>query len=189
MDGQPEYLSRVLESAESLILFVPEPSPQVRVRILLALAPLFAVLLLAITFVDFDKEEPKGRLLLILSLGGAAALFVHWLRLCRTSFAITTARAIRFVSGRKADDLMFKECQRPSLISLSDTRSAILRCYARLCRVKPAVRLNRLKPLPMTSGRFLSSRDLGGMSIGMLGVDMSANHVFEDTIRAWEAAQ
>ena len=96
---------------------------------------------------------------------------------------------MRFVAGRKIDELEFAGCAKPFALDLSKSASLIARGSARFMSLRPMVRLNRTQVDPLTLGAFLTSRDRTGMQIGYPAHDIPTPKILKDTTRAWEAAQ
>ncbi len=187
MSGDHPIYFSILEDEEKVVRVFEEPSREKRLQILCGLAPFFAFLVLSLFLLRDMNDQPGARPVLLVILVGIPSLFVFWLRLCRTRFVITSRRAIRLVAGMKTEEIRFVDCQKPSLVILQESPSAMYRWFAKLLSTKPSIRLNRIDPLPMTLNAFLRSRDPAGMNITMVSVDMSADNFFEDVLRAWEA--
>lgn len=189
-EAQPAFLSHDLQDGEEVIAFVPEPDRDTRLRILRALLPLFLVLVfgVAIAFND-DKRSAFDALGMLVTIAALIWLFIHGLRLCRTSYTLTSKRLLRFVAGHKIEELEFASCAEPFILDLGKSDSLIARWSARFMSLRPMVRINRREAAPPTLWEFLSGRDMTGMQIGYPGHDIPTSKILNDATRAWEAAQ
>ncbi|HQU69840.1 MAG TPA: hypothetical protein PLI43_16800 [Albidovulum sp.] len=181
----------VLNDGEQILLLLPEPERDTRRGMLLAYVPMFAVLAPAILLAS--TEGPRRSAGDILGVWGSIALmiylFIHWIRACRTGYAVTSERVLRFISDRMADEVRFAECHRPFLFDSQQSPSLILRWLARFMALRPMVRIARKVPLPLTFARFVIGNDLVGMRIGGPGRDLPTPEILEIATRAWDGRQ
>jgi hypothetical protein len=185
-EGLPPYVSTELQNSETLISYIPKPDLTARRRIILAIFPLFAVLVIVLVWAFNDRTSV---------IAGAAAvylvviLFVSALRLCRTSYVISARRVVRFVGGKKVEDLVFAESAKPVLLDHAASDFLIWRWMARFLSLGPVVEARRLKPEPWTVVTFFTSRDPSRMRIGYPGHSLAIAKIFDDVTRAWASAQ
>lgn len=163
----PDYVVGALSDGEQILMFLPEPERDTRRGMLLAYFPVFAVLAAAVLLASSEGPPSNAGDILGVwaSIGLIVYLFIHWIRACRTSYAITSQRVMRFVSHRMVDDVRFAESHKPFILDFRQSPSLILRWRARFMALRPMVRLVRIAP-PLTFTRFVIGSDLAGMWIG-----------------------
>ncbi len=182
----PAYVSGELQSGETLISYIPEPDLTARRRIILAIFPLFLVLVIVLVW--FFNERTSA-------IAGAAAvycagaLFVFALRLCRTSYAITAGRVLRFVRGQKIEEVKLAESSKPVLLDFAARNFFIWRWMGRFFSLGSVVEAHRLKPEPWTVATFFMSRDPSRMRIGYPGHRLPIPRILKDVTLAWASAQ
>lgn len=184
-EGLPPYASNELQNSETLVSYIPEPDLTARRRIILAIIPPFVVLVIAFVWAFNDRSSVAGAAAVYL----VVALFVSALRLCRTSYVISARRVIRFVDGKKVEDLMLAESAKPALLDFAASNFLIWRWMARFLSLGPVVEARRLKPEPWTIATFFTSRDPSRMRIGYPGHSLAIAKIFEDVTLAWASAQ
>ncbi|MCU9848596.1 hypothetical protein OEZ60_11295 [Defluviimonas sp. WL0024] len=188
-DVPPSFVTHELHDGDEMISFVPEPDQGTRLRILRAFVPLALVLIFGLALSFDDRRSPADALGMLGVVGSVVYIFVHVIRLCRTSYAITSKRLMRFVAGRKIEDLELAACAKPFVLDLSKSDSLIARGSARFMSLQPIVRFDRTQVASLTLGAFLTSRDRTGMQIGYPAHDIPTPQILGDATRAWEAAQ
>ena len=185
-EGLPPYVSTELQNSETLVSFIPEPDVTARRRIILAIIPPFVVLVIVFVWAFSDRTSViagAGAVYLVVTL------FVSALRLCRTSYVISARRVIRFVGGKKVEDLVFAESAKPVLLDHAASDFLIWRWMARFLSLGPVVEARRLKPEPWTVVTFFTSRDPSRMRIGYPGHSLAIAKIFDDVTRTWASAQ
>lgn len=117
------------------------------------------------------------------------ALFVFALRLCRTSYVISTTRVVRFVKEKKVGEVEHAESKEPVLLDFAARDFFIVRWMAHFVSIVPVVEIRRLKPGPWTLKAFIFGGDVWGMRIGYPGHRLPIARIFDDLTLAWDAAQ
>ncbi|MCX7286440.1 MAG: hypothetical protein NTW20_02460 [Rhodobacterales bacterium] len=169
-----------------MISYIPEPDLTARRRIILATFPLFVVLVIVLVW--FFNERTSG-IAIAAAVYCIVSLFVFALRLCRTSYVISARRVVRFVGGKKVEDLVFAESTRPVLLDFAASDFLIWRWMGRFFSLGSVVEARRLKPAPWTVVTFFTSRDPSRMRIGYPGHSLPIQRLLKDVTLAWEAAQ
>lgn len=178
-------MSTELLGDEKLISYIAAPNLSSRRRIIFALIPPFVSATFVVLVVLNDRQN---------LLAGAAtaflliALFVDTLRRCRTSYFISTKRLIRFVGGKKIEEVDLAESTQPVQLDFASNGYVIVRWTARFFSLGPVVEVRRLKPKPWTFAAFVTSRDLSRMRVGYPGHSLPISKIFDDVTRVWEAA-
>jgi hypothetical protein len=182
----PAYVSGALQSGETLISYIPEPDLTARRRIILALFPLFVVLIIILAwFFNARTSAIAGAA----AVYCAVALFVFALRLSRTSYAISARRVLRFVSGKIVQDVACTESRKPCLPVFSESNFFLSRWMASFVSIGQIVEINRIMPNLMTFKSFFSSHNSSQMRIGYPGHCLAIPGIFDDVTLAWAAAQ
>lgn len=185
-EGLPSYVTRELEAGETLISHIPKPDLTARRRIILVSFRLLVALAISVV------AAFSGAKSLLVVAGGlylGIGLFIWTLRLCRTSYAITSGRVVRFVGGKTIEDVTLAESAKPVLLDFAANDFFFARWIARFLSLGPVVELRRLKPEPWTVKAFFTNRDLSRMRIGYPGHSLPTAKIFDDVTVAWEAAQ
>jgi hypothetical protein len=183
--GLPPYVSTELQSSETLISYIPEPDLTARRRIILAIFPPFVALVITLVWAFNDRSSVAGAAAVYLTV----VLFVSALKFCRTSYVISARRVVRFVGGKKVEDLVFAESTKPVLLNFAGSDFFIWRWMGRFFSLGSVVEARRLKPAPWTIVTFFTSRDPSRMRIGYPGHSLAIAQIFEDVTSAWQAAQ
>jgi hypothetical protein len=174
-----------LAPGETLVSYIPEPDLTARRRIILALLPSFAFLVIVAPWAFTDGQQ-------FLLAAAGVYLLVAWsiyaLRLCRTSYVVSTRRVIRFVGGKKVEQATLAEIAQPVLLDFAASGSFVWRWMARFMSLGPVVEARRLKPEPWTIAAFLTSRDLSRLRIGYPGHSLPIAQIFDDLTLAWASA-
>jgi hypothetical protein len=184
--GLPSYVSSALDRDETLVSYTPAPDLTARRRIILALCPSFVCLASTALWAFGDGQEALAAAATVYLL---VALFVFAIRLCRTSYILSTRRLMRFVGGRKVEDVKLAESSQPLLHDFAASGSIMARWAARFFSLGPTVNVRRRKPDPWTLADFITGRDRSGMRIGYPGHSLPTARILDDATRAWRAAQ
>lgn len=185
-EGSASYVSAELQKSEKLISFITEPDLPARRRILVAIFPLIvSVVIVGLVVFNDGQQLLAGAAVVYLAIA-----FLIWARrLCRTSYVISTRRVVRFVGGKKVEDVTLAEIGKPVLLDYAASDFFLARWIARFLSLGPGVEIRRLKPEPWTVTAFFTSRDLSRMRIGYPGHSLFIAKIFDDVTLAWEAAQ
>jgi hypothetical protein len=182
----PGHVSGELVRGEKLVSYIPEPDLTARRRIILALLPSSAFLVFVVLWAFMDGQQvlpaAAGVYLLVAS-------FVLALRLCRTSYVISTRRIFRFVGRRKIEQAELSDVTQPVLLDFASSGLFLWRWMARFMSLGPVVEVRHLKPEPWTIAAFFTSRDLSRMRIGYPGHSLSIAQILDDLTLAWASAQ
>jgi hypothetical protein len=181
----PSAVSVTLEGEEKLISYLPEPDVRTRRRIILALFPTFVCVALISLYAFTDGRDV---LLGLATVYLMVALFMFAIRLCRTSYIISTRRLVHLVGGQKVGEVALAEAARPFLLDYAEGGFAA-RWVARFLLLGPTVNVIRLKPKPWTLAHFFNNRDRSGIRIGYPGHSLSIAKIFDDLTLAWASAQ
>ncbi len=185
-EGLPSYVSSELEAGETLISYIPAPDLTARRRVILAVSPLFIFFLIAASWAFADREHSYSGPVMIYAM---VALVIYSLRLCRTSYAISARRVVRFVRGRKVGDVEFSASVEPYLIDYSASGNLIAKWAARFLSLGPMVEICRLKAAPLTLKAFIFGGDTMGLRIGYPGHSLPIAKILDDVTHAWKSAQ
>jgi hypothetical protein len=181
----PSAVSDILEGAEKLILYLPEPDLTTRRRVILALFPTFLCVVLIGLFAFTEQQDALTGFATVYI---AVALFVFAIRLCRTSYIISTRRLVHLVGGQKVGEVALAEAARPLLLDYAE-RGFAARWVARFLLLGPTVNVIRLKPKPWTLAHFFNNRDRSGIRIGYPGHSLPSIMIIDELTLAWAAAQ
>ena len=184
--GLPSHVSKELQPGETLISYIPEPDLTARRRIILALSPLFIFFLILVLWGFNDRKHYYSGAVMFYAM---AALVIYSLRLCRTSYAISARRVVRFVTGQKAGDVEYAESEKPLLIDFSAGGNISAKWAARFLSLGPLVEIRRLKSAPWALKALIFGGDRSGMRIGYPGHSVPIAKIFDEVTRAWDAAQ
>jgi hypothetical protein len=185
-EGLPSYVSSELHESEKLVSYIPAPDLTARRRILLTSMRLLVVL--AISFVAAFSEA-RSFFVVAGGLYLGVGLFIWTLNVCRTSYAITSWRVVRFVGEQKIEEAKLSEIAQPALLDYAAHDFFFMRWITRFLSLGPVVEIRRLKPEPWTVKAFLISRNLSLIRIGYCGHNLPSARILDDVTRAWEAAQ
>lgn len=186
IEGLPSYAASELQESETLISHIPAPVLIARRRIVLTSFRLLVVLAIIVVSAFGGEKD------LYVVAGGiylGIGLFIWTLRLCRTSYAITSGRLVRFVSGQKIEVVKFAESAKPGLLDFAASGFFFAGWIARFLSLGSVVELRRLKPEPWTVKAFFIYRDLSGVRIGYPGHSLPSAKILDDLTLAWASAQ
>lgn len=187
-DFAADFPSRILNTTERLLLYVPQPSRTENLKTL-RMTAIIAALGVALAVFALHSRGDGSAILAGLGLLIGPWLFVLWLRSAKTHFALTNERALKLVGASATDEFGWKASERPILLErgkpVSDPLIAMERKMWAAANVCLKLRVER----PFSWKRYLVGGDRGILLIPNRLAGPSVQEVFETSQRAWEAAQ